>query len=32
MLVGQPLGVSFCAALAIMLAGTYLAVSERTRN
>ena len=32
MLVGQPLGVSFCAALAIMLAGTYLAVTERTRN
>lgn len=29
MLVGQPLGLSFCSALVLMLAGTYLAVTEQ---
>ena len=31
-LVGQPLGFSFCSALALMLAGTYLAVTEKRPN
>ena len=31
-LVGQPLGAAFCTALAIMLAGTYLAVTEPGRS